>query len=391
MKARSWFFSSLFGLFNLILIGSGLVGCDSAKKTVNTRDAPFFEQVNVYSAGQDGVHTYRIPALIVTNKGTVLACCEARKESIADASPTDLVVKRSFDNGCTWQPMQIVLAGKGIDAVMNPTPVIDSKNGTIFLVCCTFKGEQLQQVLVLKSKDDGDTWSAPKDIKPTLKENYYTFVPGPGIGIQLKSGRLVIPGYTCTTDYYERDCFSMVIYSDDHGRTWQAGTQVSEPTDESQVVELVDGTLMLNMRSNRRMSCRAVATSMDGGKTWSKPYDEPQLNEVPCQASFLRFTLIKTQGKNRLLFSNPDVSGVDYYAAEREKMTARLSYDEGKTWPISKLIHAGPSSYSCLAISKNGFILCLYEGGLQHRREWLRLARFNLEWLTDSNDSLNLK
>jgi len=274
---------------------------------------------------------------------------------------------------------------------MNPTPVIDRKDGTIFLLCNTFKGEQLQQILVITSKDDGATWSAPTDIKSSIENRYYPFVPGPGVGTQLKSGRLVIPGYTCTTDYYERDCFSLALYSDDHGSTWHEGAHVTEPTDEAQVVELLDGTLMLNMRSNRQMSCRAIAISKNGGETWSPAYDEKQLNEVPCQASFTRFPEKLAKGAHRLLFSNPNVSGKDYYAAERMKMTVRMSYDEGKTWPVAKLLHDGPSSYSCLAVTKKGLILCLYEGGLKHRRELLRLARFNLAWLTDGKDSLDKK
>ena len=388
MKVRLMLFFYL-----IILLCIAITGCEwacykDAEEAAARQSTPFFEQTDVYIAGQDGVHTYRIPSLIITKKGTVLAFCEARKESIADASPTDLVVKRSLDNGRTWQPMQIVLAGKGVDAIMNPTPVIDRKDGTIFLLCNTFKGEQLQQILILTSKDDGATWSGPTDIKSMIEQRYYPFVPGPGVGIQLKSGRLVIPGYTCTTDYYERDCFSLALYSDDHGRTWRESARITEPTDEAQVVELLDGTLMLNIRSNRRMSCRAISISKDGGETWSQPYDEKQLNEVPCQASFTRFPEKIGKGVHRLLFSNPDVHGKDYYAAERMKMTVRMSYDEGKTWPISKLLHDGPSSYSCLAITKNGMILCLYEGGLKHRREWLRLARFNLAWLTDGKDTL---
>ncbi len=376
----------------LLLLGLAVCACDGVRhsnsdQAVAQSRTPFFEQVDVFLAGQDGVHTYRIPSLLITQKGTVLAFCEARKESIADNSPTDLVVKRSFDNGRTWQPKQIVCAGQGIDAIMNPTAVIDQSDGTIILVCATFKKALEQQILVITSRDDGATWSTPTDIRAIFKDYYSPFVPGPGIGIQLKSGRLVIPGYTVLTENAIVDGHAMVIYSDDHGRTWQTGMHVTAPTDESQVIELRDGSLQLNMRSNRFMSCRALAISRNGGETWEEPYDEPQLNEVPCQASVIRFPETLSTTRLRWLFSNPNVAGREYGAVERTKMTVRLSYDEGKTWPIAKLVHEGPSSYSCLAVTNDGMMLCIYEGGMQHRREWLRLARFNLAWLSDGNDT----
>jgi len=377
----------------LLLLCLSVFACNggrhsSSDQAVAQSRTPFFEQVDVFLAGQDGVHTYRIPSLLITPKGTVLAFCEARKESIADNSPTDLVVKRSFDNGRTWQPKQIVWAGQGIDAVMNPTAVIDQSDGTIILVCATFKKALEQQILVMTSQDDGATWSAPTDIRSIFKDYYSPFVPGPGIGIQLKSGRLVIPGYTVLTENAIVNGHAMVIYSDDHGRTWQAGMHVSAPTDESQAVELRDGSLQLNMRSNRFMSCRTLAVSRDGGETWGEPYDEPQLNEVPCQASVIRFPDHLSTTRQRWLFSNPNVAGREYGAVERTKMTVRLSYDEGKTWPIARLVHEGPSSYSCLAVTSDGMMLCIYEGGMQHRREWLRLVRFNLAWLSDGKDTL---
>jgi sialidase-1 len=378
-------------LLSLIICACAWVRRQDNDHATARNNVPFFEQIDVYLAGQDGVHTYRIPSLLFTKKGTLLAFCEARKQSIADNSPTDLVLKRSFDNGCTWQPKQIVWAGQGTDAVMNPTAVIDQSDGTIILVCATFQKALQQQVLVIKSRDDGATWSAPTDIRSIFQNHFSPFVPGPGTGIQLKSGRLVIPGYTCLSENAIVDGHAMVIYSDDHGRSWRPSMHVSEPSDESQVIERQDGTLLLNMRSNRFMSCRAIAVSQDGGETWGVPYDEKQLNEVPCQASFIRFPGHLSQKTPRLLFSNPNVSGKDYGAVERTRMTVRMSYDEGKTWPVAKLVHEGPSSYSSLAVSNSGMILCMYEGGLKHRREWLRLARFNLAWLTDGKDTLTGK
>lgn len=150
---------------------------------------------------------------------------------------------------------------------------------------------------------------------------------------------------------------------------------------ECTVAELSGGRLMLNMRSYRGRHLRAVAVSGDGGETWSTPVDDPVLVEPVCQASLLRYTAEAEGGGNRMLFSNPA-------SERREKMTVRLSYDEGKTWPVAKLLHAGPSAYSCLTALPDGCAGCLYEGGEADPYETIRFARFNLEWLTDGADRL---
>lgn len=155
---------------------------------------------------------------------------------------------------------------------------------------------------------------------------------------------------------------------------------------ECQVAELADGRLMLNMRENTGQSCRAVATSDDGGQTWSEPHWDRALNECPCQASFIRYSEAAADERSRLLFANPDVAGERYGVVKRTKMTVRLSYDEGKTWPVKKMVHAGPSSYSSLVRLPDGDLGLAYEGGQQHRREWIRFARFSLAWLTDGSD-----
>ena len=206
------------------------------------------------------------------------------------------------------------------------------------------------------------------------------------MGIQTKTGRLIIPGYTGKFDNKTRTgCYSRVLYSDDHGKNWTMGRQVSAYTTECQVVELSDGKLMLNMRENTGQSCRAVATSDDGGQTWSEPSWDRALNECPCQASLIRYG-DATDGRSRLLFANPDVSGERYGVVKRTRMAVKLSDDEGKTWPVEKLIHPGPSSYSSLARLPDGDVGLVYEGGREHRREWIRFARLSLAWLTDGQD-----
>ena len=209
------------------------------------------------------------------------------------------------------------------------------------------------------------------------------------------TGRLVVPAnhsYTETRDgvFKKNGKYgygSHVVYSDDHGRTWRISEPITPGCNESQVVELSDGSLMMNMRSYNGKQCRAVSISEDGGKSWSEITHDPTLIEPVCQGSFLRYSLADNNGKNRLLFSNPaNAPPAGKTRGDRIKMTVRLSYDEGKTWPVSKLLHDGPSAYSCLTVLPDGDIGCLYEGGETKYGE-IVFARFSLKWLTDGKDS----
>jgi len=194
--------------------------------------------------------------------------------------------------------------------------------------------------------------------------------------------------YRTPCDYTDKNGHgSHIIYSDDHGKSWQLGGSVSGGCNECQVVELADGRLMLNMRMQENgQGKRGVATSRDGGVTWSELKLDPVLIEPVCQASLLRYTLASTGGKNRLLFSNPaSAPAPGQSRGDRVKMTVRLSHDEGRTWPVSKCLHDGPSAYSCLAALPDGDIGCLYEGGKTRYGE-IVFARFSLEWLTDGQD-----
>ena len=355
--------------------------------------APQPPMTDVFVAGLDGVHTYRIPAMVLSPSGAVLVFCEARKEGIRDASPTDMVLKRSLDGGKTWLPMQRLVKGEGTDALMNPVALVDATTHTVFLLCCNTnrktRGEHRRHLL-LSSRDDGATWSAPVDIGDKIAGYDDTFVPGPGCGIQTRSGRLVVPGYTSpekTDDKDEHGFRSRVIYSDDGGKSWRMGQPVDNHTNESQVVELADGGLMLNMPQGAGQSSRAVAISKDGGESWGPVSWDRGLNECPCQASILSHSRVDKDGRSIIAFANPDNAGERYGAVERTKMTVRLSFDEAQTWPVKKLIHAGPSSYSGLIRFPNGDVGLVFEGGEKHRREWIRFTRLPLEWLTGSEGS----
>ncbi|MDA2927701.1 glycoside hydrolase [Acidobacteria bacterium AH-259-G07] len=356
-------------------------------KQARTAESAPLEQIDVFISGSEGYHTFRIPALIVTPKGTLLAFCEGRKNNRRDHGDIDLVLKRSTDAGQIWGPLELVYEEGGTEEITigNPCPVVDQDTGTIWLPFC----RDNQDVLITKSTDDGLTWSKPIDITRDVKNpDWEWYATGPGFGIQLRQepykGRLVIP-----CDHREKvgdqwAKHSHVFYSGNHGATWKLGGTVSPHTDECQIVETDDGSLLINMRNYwardggqpEKGGMRAIARSRDGSATWSAIRFDDTLIEPVCQASFIRYTSADLHGKNRLLFSNPASK------TERVHMTVRMSYDEGKTWPISNVLHDGPSAYSCLSVLPDLSIACLYERGNDQPYEKITFARFNLDWLT---------
>lgn len=337
-------------------------------------------QTDLFVSGQDGYKAYRIPALVVSNKGTILAICEARKNSFSDQGDIDLAIKRSFDNGQTWTEMKII-ADDGDNTVGNPCPVVDRETGAIWLPFC----RNNERVFITKSTDDGATWSAPEEITGSVSKPEWTwYATGPGHGIQLKSGRLLIPcdhKINNATKENPQWYLSHVIYSDDHGKSWKLGGTLDGKTNECQAVETEDGSIYLNIRSYGDKNLRAYARSEDGGLTWSEVKLEESMPAPKCQASIARFTDEKQQGKTRVIFSSPA-------GTERENMTIRLSYDECRSWPISRTLYPGPTAYSELAVAPDMTICCFYERGVKDKYEKITFARFSLEWLTEGADSL---
>jgi sialidase-1 len=339
----------------------------------------------LFRTGEGGYFGYRIPALVVTKSGALLAFCEARKSSLNDTGDIDTVLRRSTDGGRTWSPMQVV-ADAGPDVCGNPCPVVDRASGTILLPLTQNKGDGPEgpimrgeapprTVWLTRSSDDGLTWLPPVEISAAARRpDWRWYATGPGHGIQLESGRIVIP-CNHSTGPERALMFSHIIYSDDAGETWRIGGIEEHSTDESVVVELADGRLYHNMRSSRGTQCRAVATSSDAGLTWSPVKDDPALIEPVCQASAVRYSTAASGGRNIVLFSNPA-------STKRENMTVKLSYDECQTWPVAKTLHPGPAAYSDLAVLPGNTIACLYEAGEKSPYETITLALFDLEWLT---------
>jgi len=342
-------------------------------------------EVDLFHAGEGGYHTYRIPALLVTPKGTLLAFCEGRKNSAADSGDIDLLLRRSFDGGKTWSAVQTV-ADMGTDTIGNPTPVFERNTGTVILLMTrnpagTTERQITREALrngrtvwITRSRDDGATWTQPVEITAQTKRPDWTwYATGPGNGIQLRSGRLVIP---CDHNQAGTDArYAHLIYSDDRGETWKIGAVADEQTNESAIVELKDGSLLFNMRSYAGKHRRAVQRSKDGGQTLGPLTLDDALIEPVCQASMVSALPAGKKSDNRILFSNPA-------ATTRENMTVRLSRDGGQTWTVSRVIFAGPSAYSSLAVLPDKKIGLLYERGDARPYEQIRFVHFDQSWLT---------
>lgn len=332
---------------------------------------PVGESAPVFVGGEGGVHTYRIPALVVAQNGDLLAFAEARHGGMSDSGDIDLVVKRSSDGGRTWSPAATIW-DDGANTCGNPCPVVCSKTGRVLLLATHNLGRDHESEIIrgtsdgtrtvwlLHSDDDGRSWSRPREVTATTKQPDWTwYATGPGAGIEMQrgahAGRLVIP-----CDHIEQDSkryLSHVIVSDDDGDSWRLGGSTPEDkVNECEVVELCDGALLLNMRNyDRDKRTRQQAHSRDGGATWTDQRFVPELIEPICQASIRRLRFADGDRPGVILFSNP--------ASEtgRERMTLRASFDDGETWPWSVPLDLGPAAYSCLQVLGDGSLVCLYE------------------------------
>ncbi|MFA5858876.1 MAG: sialidase family protein [Elusimicrobiota bacterium] len=340
-----------------------------------------FSSTDVYVSKTDGYHTYRIPSLIVAPDGTLLAFCEGRKNSGSDTGDIDLLLKRSTDGGSSWEK-QVVIWDDENNTCGNPCAVVDKVTNEIILLMShnpgksggkqgnTGKLPKTRTVWISKSKDNGVTWSKPQEITGQVKlPDWRWYATGPGAGIQLKSGRLIIP---CNHSVIgEKITHSHIVYSDDHGNTWKIGGSVpGEGTNECEAVELSDGTLLLNMRSKSRTNnFRLTSISKDAGFTWTPAVLDKVLIEPVCQAS-----IRKVERKNKpdiILFSNPaDMK-------RRRKLTLRLSYDDCRSWPLSYMLTTWYSAYSCIASTDNDVML-LFETGKKYSSEKIIFLKTSL-------------
>ncbi|MCC6679458.1 MAG: exo-alpha-sialidase [Phycisphaeraceae bacterium] len=364
---------------------------------------PFFEVTPLYNAGDAGYATYRIPAIAITRKGTILTACAGRLSGFGDWSDINTMFRRSTDGGKTWSEQEII-TDDGKNTVDNATFIIDPESDNIYLMYQINYGRAYLKV----STDEGERWSAPREITDVFevfrsRDGYpwTVLAMGPGHGITLKSGRLVVPVWLAASDdpHAHRPSISATIYSDDKGETWQAGdvfvksTEQTPNPSENVLIELSDGRVMVNCRTESTKYRRLVSISPDGATGWSEPAFDDQLNEPICMASMIRYPSKLVDGKSAILFSNPNNADVEggkktkWGGLERKNVSVRASYDDGQTWPVVRSVEPGASGYSDMAVADDGTIYLLYEHGSvdEHgafHTGTISIARFNLAWLT---------
>ena len=341
------------------------------------------------AAGQDQVNTYRIPGLATTNTGTLISVYDIRYLSSGDLQgDIDVGMSRSTNSGQTWQPMKKIMdmgewGGRpnSENGIGDPCVLVDKTTGTIWVAALWGHGKpgksvwgssgpgltpaETGQFMLVKSEDDGLTWSDPINITSQIKKpEWYLFFQGPGNGITMHDGTLVFPAQYKDANQIP---WSTLIYSKDHGKTWTTGTGAKSNTTESQIVELADGILMLNMRDDRNRTDkgatngRAVAVTNDFGKTWiNHSSSNSALPEPNCMASIISANAkINGVSQQVLIFSNPNNK------TDRANMTIKASIDGGVTWPATLQTELNSQSgygYSCLTMVDENTIGIVYEG-----------------------------
>jgi sialidase-1 len=346
--------------------------------------------VDVFTNGQEGYPVFRIPALITTRRGTLLAFAEGRVH-LRDHAENDIVLKRSSDGGRTWNPLQIIHED-GSNSLGNPTVVVIRETGRVLLMYQRYAkgfdehkaepgldGPRICRTFTQHSDDDGATWSKPVEVTAQVKRptEVTSTATGPGIGIQLArgkhTGRILMPFNQGPYGRWK----VYAAFSDDGGQSWRYGDTAPESAagyaNEVQFIELNDGSVMLNARNQGGgLKQRKISVSRNGGQTWSTTQHDATLIEPVCQASLLRHPENSDPAKDVFLFSNPATQ------TGRTNGTIRLSRDEGKTWPSSRVLYAGGFAYSCLASLPDGAVGCLFE---RDGYKTISFARFTVDWI----------
>ena len=409
------------------------------------------ELVDVFEAGKEGYPHFRIPSIVTAKGGVLLAIAEGRQGG--DHSENDIVLKRSTDGGKTWGEMQVVHED-GKNVLVNPCAVV-LESGRVLLMFQRFKagyharamgshvklltegiaGETVSTTLLMQSDDKGKTWSAPRDVTAGTKRptKIISTASGPGRGIVLcrgkHAGRILMPTNEGWWEGKARFFNVYACYSDDGGESWKCGEPAPNGDagngNEVQMVELADGSVLLNSRSIGGGGRRKLAVSADGGQTWSPLKDHPQLPEPQCMGSVLRLTWpgrdearieqikkkiqdmrsfmararftkegaerykkkladlareraeLEAGGKSRILYAGP--------ASRKGRVngTVRMSCDEGRTWPVARTIYAGGYAYSCLTALPDGSVGVLFE---KDGYKTIAFARFTVDWLTEKGE-----
>ncbi len=397
------------GLLNKVTLSYRSVSTSHGRLEPDTSWHPLQHRIGIALRKHldDSVHTFRIPGLTTTAKGTLLAIYDVRRESSRDLQgDIDIGLSRSTDGGNTWEAMKIVMDMKEwgalpekFNGVSDACILADENTGDIYIAGLWMHGvldkngqwiegladtskawehqwknrgsqpgtgvKQSSQFLVVKSTDDGLTWSEPVNITASgKKQEWWLWAPAPGHGITLSDGILIFPSQG--RDETGRP-FSTITWSGDSGRTWKTGNPAYKNTTECMAVQLSDGSVMLNMRHNGNRNNmgpdngRAVAVTKDRGATWDEhPSSRKALIEPTCMGSLHKHYYTENGiKKSILLFSNPDSRN------SRTRMTIKVSFDEGMTWPSENwllLDELRSNGYSCLTSVDENTIGILYEG-----------------------------
>ncbi len=359
----------------------------------------FLEKTVLFEARTHGYHNYRIPGIVVSPGGVVLATVEARRGRGGDWDANDIMLRRSLDNGQTWEPAQMIVThdqhGEGL--ISNFVMINDPEKGLVHGVYC----HSYQRAFYIASSDDGATFSEPVDITPAFDDfrteyDWKVIATGPGHGLRLSNGRLIIPVWLSTGEGRggHRPSIVSLIYSDEAGQTWKRGEifiltdeQFLNPS-ETVAVELSDGRVLMNIRSESDPFRRLISTSPNGINQWTTPQYDEALLEPQCMASLLKLEHSE-QTPSPIIFANPDnlereLPGVWERAHDRKRLAVKLSEDDCAIWSVSKVLEEGPAGYSDLAQAADGTIFCLYECGMMEKMADTRsitVAHFNLDWL----------
>jgi sialidase-1 len=326
-----------------------------------------FEYVDLFDTSMnDEVFCYRIPSIVTTTNGTLIAAIDERNNSCGDLKwnrDINIVIRKSFDDGKTWTKIEKIVDYPLGRSASDPSMIVDKKTNEIFLFFNYMdldNAKDIYRFMIIKSSDDGENWSEPVEITNNIIkkgwEKDFMFITS-GRGIQTKDGTLL----HCLVNLNKG---THVFGSKDHGKSWFLIDTPISPGDESKIVELSNGNWLVNSRVNSNDS-RYSHISKDNGQTWAT-YKNKDLQDPGCNASLVNYDEL-------LLFTNA------FDSKYRKNLSLSISKDQGKTWAKNQTIYAGESAYSSITKLKNGDIGVFFEKDNYTKNVFVRIPK---SWLT---------
>jgi len=337
-------------------------------------------RADLFCSGEGGYHTFRVPALIETADGALLAFAEGRRNGVSDTGLIEMVLRRSEDGGKSFGPLEVVVR-ETATTCGNPTPTVDPRSGTILLPFCknpedgpeqdVFEGTAARTAWLTKSDDGGHTWDVPVEITRAVKpEAWSWFAFGPGHGLSLRSGRLVVPSvHARIVDRRHSDpCRAHVTLSDDGGKTFRVGGVIDVPTSsECELVEIAPDVLYMNARYEAPGAGRISAWSHDGGESFDEVVIDREQTDPCCQGSIA----LAADGSGRIVLLNA-------LGPKRQRLAVRVSEDGGRSFGLPALLEEGRAAYSDVVSRPDAAFACLYECGSATPYEKIVFSTFRL-------------